>query len=87
MDKREDLELLIAKYAPLVICLQETFLSKEIEINQNNKDKLPSKLNFKGYKPYFKCIDSGRNGIAIYVKNGVWHHPIYPDTNLQAIAV
>ena len=74
LDKRVDIELLIANYSPAVLCLQETLLPKEIERKKENE--LDSKYKFRGYKAYFKCINSGRNGVAIYVKNNILHHPI-----------
>ena len=80
--KREELEKLMTKYSPAVICLQETLLNPEIERNQNTKDKLSSYVNFQKYKGYFKCIPTGRNGIAIYVRNGVFHSPIKLKTDL-----
>ena len=58
--KRIELENLIAVHSPAVICLQETLI--------NNKDGLPPCTNIQHYKGYFKCIPTGRNGIAIYVK-------------------
>ena len=86
-DKREELELLIAHYSPAVICLQETLLNPEIEKCQEAKKPLPSFVQFKGYKSYFKCIESGRNGVAIYVKNSVFHTPIRLKGRWQALAV
>ena len=85
--KRLELELLISKYSPAVICLQETLLHPDIEKCQNDTSNLPSVVQFKGYKAYFKCIESGRNGLAIYVKNSVFHTPIQLKTQLQALAV
>ena len=86
-DKRIELENLIAEYSPPVICLQETLLHSDIERYQKDTDKLPSFVNFKGYKGYFKCITTGRNGIAIYVKNSVLHSPVELKTHLQCLAV
>ena len=86
-DKREDLELLINTYKPIVICLQETLLSSQIEKYQKEGKTLPSFVNFTNYHSYFKCIESGRNGIAIYVRNGTFHSPIKLKTRLQALAV
>ena len=84
---RVELELLINNHAPAVICLQETLLSPDIEYKSNNNLTLPSFVNFKGYKAYFKCINSGRNGIAIYVRDNIYHHPITLKTRLQALAI
>ena len=86
-DKREELELMIAEYSPAVICLQETLLSSNIEQSQKDNKPLPGFTAFRGYTPYFKCIESGKNGVAIYVKNSVIHSPIKLVTPLQALAV
>ena len=72
---RIELELLIAKYKPAVICLQETLLDKDIENSQNDINSLPYFVQFRGYKGYFKCMPSGRNGVAIYVNNLFYIHP------------
>ena len=86
--KRNEIELLISKHSPAIICLQETKLNPEIEILQNENKPLPSYVNFKGYKGYFKCIDSGCNGIATYIRNGIFHHHLKClKTKLQALAV
>ena len=74
--KRLELDTLIAEYSPRVICLQETMLDPSIERSQNDPSKLPSFVKIKGYKAYFKCIPSGRNGLAIYVKNNTFHSRI-----------
>ena len=84
---RIELELLIAQYSPAVICLQETNLDPSIEKCQKDNNPLPSSVQFRGYKAYFKCIPSGRNGVAIYVKNSILHTPISLRTRLQALAV
>ena len=62
--KRNDIELILTKFKPAVLCLQETKLNPEIEKLQKQDKTLPSYVNFKGYKGYFKCIDTGCNGIA-----------------------
>ena len=89
--KRNDIDILIAKYSPAVICLQETLLPSIVEQCQNNASPLPSQYRFaeiRGYKSYFRCIDTGKNGIAIYVRNNVFHQQIKPlNTHLQALAV
>ena len=72
-DKRNEIDKLIAEYKPIVLCLQETLLSKEIEKRQIDGRDLPSFVNIRHYKSYFKCINSGRNGIAIYVRNDIFH--------------
>ena len=85
--KRLELDTLIAEYSPRVICLQETMLDPSIERSQNDPSKLPSFVKIKGYKAYFKCIPSGRNGLAIYVKNNTFHSRINLKTRLQALAI
>ena len=73
---RTELDKLIAEYKyPAVICLQETLLDPKIERDQNNLGLLPSFVKIRNYKGYFKCIPSGRNGIAIYVNNRIFHTP------------
>ena len=84
---RIELELLIAKYKPAVICLQETLLDKNIENSQNDINSLPYFVQFRGYKGYFKCMPSGRNGVALYVNNSILHSPVTLKTRLQALAV
>ena len=86
--KRGELDYLISKHHPAVICLQETMLSPEIEKLQRNNQPLPSYLNIKGYTPYFKCRQTGRNGVAIYVRNkGTIHSTIKLSTVLQSLAI
>ena len=86
--KREQLDYLISKHHPAVICLQETMLPPEIEELYKNDKPLPSYLNIKGYTPYFKCRFTGRNGVAIYVRNkGTIHSPISLNTPLQSLAI
>ena len=46
--KRDELDIIISKYNPAVICLQETLTSPNIEIIQQNNGKLPSELNIRG---------------------------------------
>ena len=86
LDKRLEIELILATYSPAILCLQETLLPKETETKTENE--LDPRLKFRGYKGYFKCIKSGKNGIATYVKNGVFHHHMKKlKTTLQALAV
>ena len=85
---RTELDKLIAEYKfPAVICLQETLLDQKIERDQDNLNLLPSFVKIRNYKGYFKCIPSGRNGIAIYVHNRIFHSPIILKTKLQALAI
>ena len=80
--KRGELDYLISKHHPAVVCLQETMLSPKIEELQRNNQPLPSYLNIKGYTPYFKCRETGRNGVAIYVRNKGTIHSIMQFFNL-----
>ena len=85
---RNDLDLLIKDHNnPAVLCLQETMLDPSIEKDQNNPELLPSFVKIRNYKGYYKCIDSGKNGIAIFVHNRIFHSPVQLKTKLQALAV
>ena len=85
---RPELEKLIAEYNyPAVLCLQETLLDPKIERDQDNVNQLPSFVKIRNYKGYFKCIPTGRNGIAIYVHNRIFHTPIKLNTNLRDLAI
>ena len=47
-----------------------------------------AKITLYNYGGYFKCIPSGRNGLATYIKNGILHkHMDNLKTRLQVIAV
>ncbi len=72
---REELELLINKYSPAAICLQEVMLKE---------DNLQT---FKNYTHYYCCTDSGRGGSGLLVKNNYFHSEIKLKTSLQAVAV
>ena len=72
---REDIELLIAKYSPAAICLQETFLKT---------NQLPT---FKYYSAYYKSHVSGHGGVCILVKNSCIHSQVQFQADLQAVAV
>ena len=65
---RLELEILIAEFSPAVICLQETRLNTDVEKAQKDVNSLPSFVKFRGYTGYFKCIPSGHNGLAIYLR-------------------
>ena len=86
-NKRIELGILIEKYSPAVICLQETILSPNVEKLRKDKKPLPIDAHINDYVPYFKCIESGRNGVAIYVKKKILHSQIILQTDLQALAV
>ena len=85
--RRSELDLMIAKYSPAVICLQEVKLPLDYERLIKDKKPLPYSVVFNGYTPYFKCVETGANGVAIYVKNTIFHTPIKLNTEWQALAV
>ena len=72
---REDIELLISKYSPAAICLQETLL-KQGQIQ-----------SFKHYSAYYKSGIHGHGGVCIPVKNNFIHSQIQFQADLQAVAV
>ena len=72
---REEIELLIVKYSPAVICLQETKLKPDIT------------PTFKYYTEYYKSNSNGEGGVCILVKNSILHSPVTMNTNLEALAV
>ena len=76
---RQELDMLVQKYNPYIICLQETLIKGD------------NKLSFKYYKNYDKAgtIDAeGRyhGGVAVLVKESIPQSDIKLTTNLQAIA-
>ena len=75
--KQEEVENLISSHNPVAICLQDTRLTAESE----------KKLEFEGYKSYFKSISSYASGVALYVKKTVPQSEVIMTTNLQALAV
>ena len=72
---REDIELLIAKYAPAAICLQETRLKPH---------QLPT---FKYYTAYYKSNLNGHGGVCILVKNTCIQSQVVFQADMQAVAV
>ena len=72
---REDIELLISKYSPAAICLQETLLK-------------PGQIqSFKHYSTYYKNGIHGHGGVCILVKNNFIHSQIQFQADLKAGAV
>ena len=69
--------ILVPKYQPAVINLQETKLTPECEDD----------FKITGYTPYFKSNEDSQWGVAIFVKNDIIQSKIKLKTNLQAIAV
>ena len=74
--RREEIELLINKYSPVVICLQETRLTPEIE----------SRQTFRGYQTYYKSNPSNMGGVGLIIKNSAIHSLVHLDTVLEARA-
>ena len=71
---REDIELLISKYSPAAVCLQETMLKR---------DQIQT---FKHYSAYYKNSING-HGVCILVKNNFIHSQVQFQADLQAVAV
>ena len=72
---REDIELIIQKYSPAAICLQETLL------------KPNQKPTFKHYTAYYKSTINGHGGVCILVKNSIIQSQIIFQADIQAVAV
>ena len=72
---RHEIDLLISKYSPAVICLQET------RLKPNNNTTFPH------YTGYYKCNDNGHGGVGILVKNTLIQSSVALKTSLQAVAV
>ena len=72
---REDIELLITKYSPAAICLQETLLTPH------------QTQTFKHYSAYYKSGIHGHGGVCILVKNKFINSQVQFQADLQAIAV
>ena len=61
---REDIELLISKYSPAAICLQETMLKR---------DQIQT---FKHYSAYYENSINGHGGVCVLVKNNFIHSQV-----------
>ena len=72
---REDIELLISKYSPAAICLQETMLTPH------------QTQTFKHYSAYYKSGIHGHGGVCILVKDKFIHSQVQFQADLQAVAV
>ena len=72
---REAIELLISKYAPAAICLQETVLKPE------------NSPTFKYYSAYYKSDIQGHGGICILVKNNFIYSKVHFQADLETVAV
>ena len=67
--------LLITKYSPAAICLQETMLKR---------DQIQT---FKHYSAYYKNSINRHGGVCILVKNNFIHSQVQFQADLQAVAV
>ena len=63
-NNREDIELLISKYSPAAICLQETMLTPH------------QTQTFKHYSAYYKSGIHGHGGVCILVKDKFIHSQV-----------
>ena len=72
---REDIELLITKYSPAAICLQETMFKR---------DQIQT---FKHYSAYYKNSINGHGAVCILVKNNFIHSQVQFQADLQAVAI
>ena len=71
----EDIELLISKYSPAAICLQEILLTPH------------QTITCKHYSDYYKSGIHGHGGVCIIVKNSFIHSQVHFQADLQAVAV
>ena len=74
----EELSILIDKYKPVALCLQETFLADTSKVSLKNHSIYHSNLN---------GGDRARGGVAIVVNKSVPQRTINVNTSLQATAV
>ena len=74
----DELSLLIVKYNPLAVCLEETFLK-----NTDN-------ITVRGFNLYHKCQETenrASGGVSILVNENIPQSIVTLNTNLQAVAV
>lgn len=71
----EDLQLLIKKYEPKIITLQET------------RTRSPQNFHLNGYETLSSHRPSGQGGTAIAVKTGIKLKNVQMNSNLEAVAV
>ena len=74
--RREEIELLIQKFSPVVFCIQETMM------NSSNHHR----QSFKNYSCYYSSTDEGSGDVGILVKNTHLHRNLPLTTNFQAVA-
>ena len=75
--RREEVELLLHKFSPSVLCLQETKLKASNHPYQT----------FSNYVCYYSSTENGSGGVGVIVKNTTLHRQIYIKTDLQAVAI
>ena len=75
---REELQLLLEKYNPAVVCLQETFIKKNNEINIKN---------YQTYNHIYKGGLRASGGVSILVRKDVPQGQVNIDSDLQVVAV
>ena len=85
--RREDIQLLIQKYSPAALCLQETMLhrsrSDDVDKDTNNNYH----QSFRNHLCYYSSTAAGSGGVGIIVKDTILHRQIHLQTDLQAVAV
>ena len=74
----EELQLLLEKYNPKVVCLQETFIKENNQMNINN---------YQAYNYLHKDGLRASGGVSIFVRKDVPQNQIRIDRDLQVIAV
>ena len=74
-DKRHEIDLLIAKFAPAVICLQETLLTPNIN------------PTFRNYQCYYESKVNGTHGVGILVKDSIPQSRVHIPSFLEFIAI
>ena len=73
-----ELLLLITKYCPAIICLQETYLKNNTSINMKN---------YYSYNYIKQYTDRPCSGSSIIINNDIPHSEITQNTNVQAVAI
>ena len=74
----EELLLLLNKYNPKVVCLQETFLKDKNQLNIKY---------FQSYNHLYKDGHRGSGGVSIFIRKDIHQQQINIDSELQVIAV
>ena len=74
----EEISVLIDKYKPVALCLQEAFLSNTSRVSCKHHSI---------YQSNFNGCDRARGGVAVVVSDSVPHRQININTSLQATAL